>query len=218
MTTTSLAEQIDAFSAEMAQNAPKEALEAIGAGIEVLAKSGQAEKALKKGDRAASFELSSSAGEKVSLESLLGKGPVVVSFNRGNWCPFGNLELEALNEAMDQIEPKASLVVVTPQLPAKSEASRAANGYRFQVLHDEDNRVAREYGLVFSMPEALRPIHEAFQMNVPEWNGNDSWELPFPATYVIGTDGKIAYSFVDANWMKRSEPADVVAAVDALTT
>ena len=216
MSTGTLAEQIEAFAAEMAQNAPKEALEAIGQGIETLVKSGQAERALKTGDEAPPFELESSTGERVSLESLLAKGPAVVSFNRGNWCPFGNLELEALNEAMDRLAPKASLVVVAPQLPAKSEEARKANGYRFPLLHDEDNQLARKFGLVFSMPEGLRPIHEAFQMNVPDWNGNDSWELPFPATYVIGTDRKIAYAFVDANWMKRAEPADVIAAVEAL--
>lgn len=214
MSHTPLKDSLETFSAQMAEMAPPEALEAIGQGIGGLVQSGQADRAISRGSRAPMFELPDADGNTVALADLLTAGPVVLSFNRGNWCPFCNLEFKALNDAVTDIEgSNATLLVVTPQKPEKTRIAASENGYRFRTLYDSGNRVATRFGLTFEMPQTLQPIHEAFEMNVPEWNGDGSWNLPFPATYVIDQSGLITYAYVDANWMNRAEPADVVAAL-----
>ncbi len=104
----------------------------------------------------------------------------------------------------------ATLVAISPQVPERSLATSEENKVTFEILSDVGNKVARDFGLVFVLSEKLRPIYEKFGIDVPAANGDDSYELPLPATYVIDTDGTIFHSFVNADYTKRLEPAEVV--------
>lgn len=116
---------------------------------------------------------------------------------------------------MDKIKDAgARLVVLTPELPAKAKETAEANDLEIVALHDDNNALARQYGIVFQLPEPIVPAYRD-KLKLPEYNGNDAMELPLAATYVIDKSGKITYAFLDADYKKRAEPADVIAAVKA---
>lgn len=205
----SLKEDLGAFAQQLSQNVPQEVLQTMGDEIGKMINSGITEQALQKGQKGINFTLNDSDGNATSLDTLLQKGPVILSFNRGNWCPFCNIEFKALQNSLPEINSaNASLVVISPQLPEKSKTLKAENGFDFPILYDKNNEVADKYGLKFTLSAPLRPIHLAFDMDIPAHNGNDSYELSVPATYVIGTDGTILYSYINPNWMERGEPSD----------
>lgn len=147
MSTTLLKQSTDGVSAQIAADAPPVALQAIAAAIGAWTESGQPASALAAGAQAIMFELPDATGHLFSLADLLATGPVVLSFNRGNWCPFCNLELRALNDAVSEIRSAtASLVVVTPQKPERSQAAAGEHGYQFPMLYDAGAAIAARYG------------------------------------------------------------------------
>ena len=202
-----LTEELSTFGQQMSENSPQEVLQTMDDEIEKLAASGILEKALQEGDKAPDFELVDSDGNQVSLNSLLEKGSLIISFNRGNWCPFCNIEFKHLQNTLNSVkEAGANLVVISPQLAEKSAQLKKENGYTYPILYDKDNETAKQFGLAFILSEPLRPIHEAFNMDIPEHNGNNSFELPIPATYVINQQREIIYAHINANWMVRADP------------
>ena len=119
---------------------------------------------------------------------------------------------QAILPDLDSLD--ATLVAVSPQLPDNSLTMAEKNALEFEVLSDADNAVAREYGIVWRYSEELRQVYlDVFKIVLPEFNGSDSWELPIPATFVIGRDGVINYAFVDPDYTQRAEPADILQAV-----
>ncbi len=181
---------------------------------EDLVKSGIADRSLKVGDRVSEFTLTNAVGKEITLRSLLAEGPVVISFYRGQWCPYCNLELRALQKALPEIIANgASLVAISPQTPDNSLSTAEKNELTFEVLSDVGNKVAREFGLVFTLPEELRPIYEGFGVDLLAHNGDKTFELPLPATYVVAADGKVISAFVDPDYTKRLEPEEIVAAL-----
>ncbi len=182
-----------------------------------LVASGIAERALAVGATAPEFALPDVTGETLSLQTLLNQGPVVLSFYRGGWCPYCNLELRALQNALPEIQASgANLVAVSPETPDNSLTTAQKNDLSFAVLSDAGNRIAREFGLVFVLPESLRPIYEGFGIDLPAYNGDDRFELPVAATYVIDTDGRIAHAFINADYTQRLDPAEILAALERL--
>ena len=124
------------------------------------------------------------------------------------------MELQVLQLELSKIkEQGANLVAISPQLPAQTVELMAKKNIEFEVLYDADNKTAREFGLVFTLAEELRSVYSGWGINVPEANGDDSFELPLPATYVIDLDGIILYDFIDANHTNRLEPASIIAAL-----
>ncbi len=213
----SLKKQLEQLSKDTVSQVPEEVLEIMKKAAEELLSSGIAEKSLGVGDQAPEFTLPGIKGQQISSKALLGKGPLIVSFVRGSWCPYCNLEVRAWQMAYSQVKDAgAELITISPNTPGKFAQMESEHGVEFELLSDIGNKVAREYGLVFTLPEELRPIYEQFGINIPEDNGDESYELPMPATYVINTDGKIVYSFVDADYTKRAEPSEVLAAVKKL--
>ncbi len=207
----SLSERIREMTAEAARQIPANVLEIMQKATEKLKASGIENKALKEGDTAPDFKLPDHKGGEVSLSELLEKGPVVISFYRGEWCPYCNLEIKALQDALPEIEDLgASLVAISPQTPPHSQTMAEKHALAFDVLSDVGNRVARQFGLVFTLAEELRPIYAQFGIDLPAHNGEDTFELPIPATYVIGTDGVIVKAFVDANYTARLEPDEIL--------
>ncbi len=213
----SLTDQLAACRQKSAEMVPEETRAKMRQAAEGLAASGLAESARGTGDVAPAFTLPNVRGETVALRDLLGEGPVVLSFYRGGWCPYCNLELRALQQALQQIETLgARLVAVSPEVPDQSLSTAEKAELTFEVLSDVGNAVARDFGLVFALAEDLRPVYHSWGLDIPAHNGDDRYETPIPATYVIAADGTIVQSFVDADYTKRMEPSDVVAALEAL--
>jgi len=158
-----------------------------------LVDSRQAEKALEAGAKAPEFTLQDADGNPVSSRALLSKGPLVATFYRGVWCPYCNYDLQALEEVRSEIEARgASLVAISPQIPANSRKSHRDNKLGFPILSDPGTAVAAAFGLRFALPEDLVEVYKQFDNDLPKINDDASWVLPMPARYVIGTDGVIA--------------------------
>lgn len=167
------------------------------------------------GDSAIDARLTGWDGNTVQLSQLWQQGPIVLMWYRGGWCPYCNIQLRAMQQSLDRLQDAgARLVILTPELPEKAKETAEANDLDIVALHDPGNAVARKYGLVFQLPEAIIPTYRD-KLKLPEYNGHDAMELPLSATYVIDTAGKITYAFLDADYKKRAEPAEVIAAVQA---
>jgi peroxiredoxin len=175
--------------------------------------------ALKIGQSVSDFTLPDAFGNQVSLKTLLAKGPVVVSFYRGEWCPFCNLELRALQAVLPEMEKLgATLIAISPERPDHGVIATDKSKLTFPVLSDFGNKVARQFGIVFQVGQELREMMKSFFKNdIAVRNGEDSWELPVPATYVIDKAGVIRFAHVDVDFMTgRAEPEAVLAALRML--
>lgn len=194
-----------------------EVLDLMHRGTAELIASGQALRARKAGDKAPEFSLDDPDGHAVSSQALLAQGPLVISFYRGVWCPYCNLELQALQAALPEIEARgARLVAISPQTPANSRKSQRDNGLSFPILSDEKSQVAAAYGLRFSLPDYLVELYQGFSANLPAFNDDPAWVLPMPARFVLGTDGIIAYAEVNPDYTQRPDPAELFPVLDRL--
>lgn len=173
---------------------------------------------LKVGDKAPGFLLPDAHGRAVSSVGLLERGPIVLSFYRGAWCPFCNMELRSLQQALPEFEALgARLVAVSPEKPDQSLPLVEREGLRFPVLTDAGNALARQFGIVFGLEGEIRRISlDVFGVDLPKFNGDESWELPVPATYVIDRAGVIRMAFFDPEFRHRVEPAIVLQVLRAL--
>jgi peroxiredoxin len=208
---TLLADQIAAFTGAMAKNVPPEVIAQLGSELAKLAESGIVENALKVGQTAPDFMLLEARGQQVQLSALLAKGPAVVTFYRGGWCPFCNLQLRAYQSVLSEIHRLgAELVAISPQTPDFALTDAEQKALTFPVLSDRQNTVARAYGLVFTLSEALRRLQEGFGNPLPKFNGDPSWELPVPGTFIIDPDGLVRLAHVDVNYMNRLEPSAIL--------
>lgn len=184
---------------------------------EELVDSGLVNRSLAVGATVPNFTLPDATGQEVELASLLENGPVILSFYRGGWCPYCNMELRGLQQALPQIrELGATLVAVSPETPDNSLTTAEKNDLSFPVLSDAGNAIAREFGLVFTVPEDLRPIYATLGLDIPAYNGDDTFELPVPATYVIEPSGRVAYAFANADYTQRLDPAAILSALRGL--
>lgn len=206
-----LQQMITDLQAESLPNIPPEILQTMRQATQELVASGIAGKAVQPGEQAPGFTLSNTRGESVSLAPLLEKGPVVLNFYRGSWCPYCTLELKALHDALPEITALgASLLSISPNVVEKSADFADENPFDFDILSDVDNKVADKYRLVFTLADELRPIYEKFGVDLQAFDGNDRFELPMPATYVVRADGTIAAGFVHEDYTQRMEPADII--------
>ncbi|MDB9518758.1 peroxiredoxin-like family protein [Roseofilum reptotaenium CS-1145] len=212
-----LANDLQAFQQQFRSNVPQETQNVMQQATTDLGDSGILKQTLKVGDTIPDFTLPNATGQPVSIKELLTKGPVAIAFYRGGWCPYCNLELQALQNALASIEETgATLVAISPETPDNSLTTQEKNELAFPVLSDVDNQVARQFGLVFKLPASLLPIYQSFGIDVAAHNGNDHFELPIPATYVIQPNGEIVYAFTDVDYTKRAEPSVIVDALKGL--
>ncbi len=186
--------------------------------------------ALKAGDKAPSFERLNQRGETRNLQAYLIEGPIVLTFYRGVWCPYCNLQLKAYGDRLAEIEAAgAKLVAISPEksdaikILEKSDAPQniidmAVTDVPFDVLHDEGNNLGAAYGLEFELPESHKTLLEAFNVDLEALTGSDRYTFPDPATYIIGTDGLIKWAFVPNNYRKRAEVDDILQALVSLKT
>lgn len=174
---------------------------------------GLAKTALKVGDRAPSIVLGNAKGETVDVGALLKKGPVIVAFYRGGWCPFCNLELRAFQRIIPDIEAAgASLVAISPEKPDDSPSTVEKNALTFEVLSDVGQKVGRAFRLVYDFSDELKSAYNGFGLDIPAKNGTaGEWALPMSATYIIDRDGVIIYAYTDADYRDRADPIDILA-------
>ena len=171
--------------------------------------------ALKLGDNAKDFTLPNATGNNVSLDHAIKENEfVIVSFYRGTWCAYCNMELRALQLRNDEFKKLgAKLIAISPQSPDASMSTKEKNELEFEVLSDNKNEIAKEYGLVFSLDDELRPIYLSFGIDIPSSNEENSYEIPMPATYVINKNKEIIFSFIDEDYTKRCEPQNIIDAI-----
>jgi len=212
-----LHEDISALRQQMMAQIPEPVMEMMQEATAELARSGLLAGAVKSGDTMPDFDLPELGGGHIRLGDLLQGSPVVVSFYRGGWCPYCSLEMQALQRAFPDIEHAGGkLVSIAPELPQHTGQTRDKGNLTFPLLHDRDNMLARQCGLVFTLPELLRPVYEGFGIDLPDSQGNDLFELPVPATYIVRSDGVVAFAFVDVDYTQRLEPASIVEILSGL--
>ena len=214
--TIKLSDKLKEHKLKFSERASEEVKEAYENGIKELFESGILSEAKHEGDVAPDFELKNAKGRSLKLSDVYKSGPVVLTWYRGGWCPYCNLSLKALQDALPEIKALgASLVALTPETPDKSLSTQEKNALDFEVLTDENNEVARSYGLVFRVPDYVNK-HYLNHFDISEFNGNDSQELPLAATYIINTEGKIVFEFLSADYRERAEPSELLDALRGL--
>jgi peroxiredoxin len=214
-----LQEKLDAFTDKLIQSGrfPPAVLETLHKSTEELIASGQADRAVKAGETAPEFVLPDPDGNPVSSRQLLAKGSLVVTFYRGVWCPYCNLDLQALEAARGEIESRgASLVALSMQSAANSRKSQRDNHLGFPVLVDFKGAVADRFGLRFKLSDQLVEIYKQFGNDLAQIHGEPSWTLPMPARYVIDRDGVVAYAEVNPDYTKRPDPSELLPVLDSL--
>ena len=167
---------------------------------------------LKVGAKAPGFKLPDGEGKKRSLSKLLKKGPVVLVFYRGEWCPFCNLQLRALEDVHEDIKKLgAELIAIAPQKEEYAASQKESNKLSYPLLSDTKGKTMRDYNLLYKVPAPLKNIYKnKYGIDLDRYNGEGRWELPVTATYIIGTDGTIKAGVVDLDYTKRMEPADIL--------
>lgn len=164
------------------------------------------------GAKAKDFALTDALGHQVSLYEELSKGPVVLTFYRGGWCPFCNVQLRAYEKILPQIrELGAQLIAISPQSPDHTLTQQEKEQLSFHVLSDTHGMTAARYSLLFDVPDDMRQVLESFGLNLAEYNQTDRWILPVPATFMIDESAVVRFSYVNPDFMKRLEPQEMLA-------
>lgn len=164
------------------------------------------------------FQLQDQDGKRVSSSDLLAKGRLVLCFIRGRWCPFCVGQVEAMNLILPEIEHAgATLVAIFPQTVKQSFFMRDQHKLRFPLLSDAGNNVARQFGLTYPVPDEQRAVYQRAFVNLPFINGDDSWELPIPATYIVDCDRTVIYASANEDYTERPEPRDIVGVLRSST-
>jgi peroxiredoxin len=178
--------------------------------------SGIAARALQSGDKIPEFEVADQNGTPRRVTELLRQGQLVVCFFRGRWCPFCVGQLEAMNAVYPQIQQLGSLLVaISPQTVHQSYLMADQHRLKFPLLSDTGNKVARQFGLAYRVPEYQQEIYQRAFVNLPFANGDSSWELPIPATYVVAQDSTILYATANPDYTVRPEPNEILRIVSA---
>ena len=214
----SLQEKLDGFKAGFLANTPSDVRQKMTAATEDLARSGMLSDVLNEGDRLPGFSLPNQLGAEVKSSQLLAEGPMIVTFYRGGWCPYCNLELRAYQAQLGRIRGAgANLVAITPELPDESLNTAEKNELDFHVLTDENGAYADQLGLLFTVPEDIRHIYDGFGIDIEKHNGEGRFVLPLAATYVVASDGVVCRAFIDVDYTQRMEPEDAIDALQAIT-
>lgn len=195
---------------EMGKQLPIDILKAFGQSLQELMALKIETHALQVGDLAPDFTLRGTDGQPVSLYNILEHNPVVLSFFRGNWCPFCMAELTHYQEAINNnIVDKATVIAISPQTVRLNLEAAEKNGLEFKILSDQGNKVANQYGLVFTLQENIREIYKNIGADLALFNDDDSYTLPIPATYLINENRKIEFASVNANYMERADICEI---------
>ncbi|GFP59185.1 putative peroxiredoxin bcp [Trichoderma asperellum] len=214
---STLASQLSAYSEKVNQNAPAPVVSAIKESIASLNATFDKSATIQIGASLPSFKLPNALGKEVASESLLAKGPVLITFYRGDWCPFCNLALRSLQLHLDEFHAKGvTIVAISPELPNSSLSTAEKNDLKFEVLSDVGNKFARQLGIVWDQPKSVEPIFKAFEIDLKVRNGDDTMAVPIPTTILVDTKGVVRNIHIDPDYRQRLETTTALAWVDSL--
>ena len=214
MTIASLQDQLDEITANTRSLVQPDRLAVGERAVEELFATGIEDRILAVGAIAPAFALRDSNGRMLRSEDMLALGPLVVKFFRGRWCPYCMTELETWRDLYGRLrELGALLVAIGPQTERQSDFMVGHHGLPFPVLSDPGNKMAEQFGLAYTIPEYHRSYYRSILVNIPFVNGDESWRLPLPATYVIGRDGRVLFAEAHADFRVRPEPEEVLSVV-----
>jgi peroxiredoxin len=206
--------QLDEITANTRKLVQPERLAISDRAIEELMLSGVESRALRVGDKAPSFELLDFTRKPVKSSDLLSLGPLILSFFRGRWCPYCATELEAWRDLLSEVRDRGALfVAISPQTQRHNDFTADRHSLTFPMLSDPGCEVADRFGLTYVLPTYMQKYYRSILVNIPFVNGDESWRLPVPATFVIGQDGRILFAEAQADFRVRPEPRDVLDAL-----
>ena len=210
---TPLQDQLDEITQRTRTLVPAERMAASERSVGELFASGIEGLILQAGDRAPEFALANAQGRLTSSADLLALGPLIIKFFRGRWCPYCVTELEAWRELYPSVrEAGALMVAVSPQTNQQSDFMASQHGLPFALLSDPGCRVAGEFGVAYDVPDYLQAYYRGILINIPFINGDESWRLPVPGTFVVSRDGRVVYSEAHADFRVRPEPEEALKA------
>ncbi|MCO5141912.1 MAG: AhpC/TSA family protein [Oligoflexia bacterium] len=208
-----LQEKLDAKSS--AGKAPKEATKVMNNALEKLRKEKISERSKKTGEIFPDFELKNSENKTIKLSEILNGSKAIITFYRGAWCPYCNIQLIEYNKHIELWKKSgAKLLAISPEKIELSKNFKEKNEFKFDLLFDENNKLAEKVGLVFGLPNDLKDLYKKFGIDLNKSQGNESWRLPISATYVVNEERKILYSFIDPDYKKRAEPEEITNALN----
>ncbi len=200
----------------IAKYVPAETQAVHASAVAELKRQNRAANILPLGSKIPAFQLQDHDGKTITSSDLLAKARLVLCFIRGRWCPFCVAQMEAMNLILPEIEQTgASLAAISPQTVQQSFFMRDQHKLRFPLLADPGNNVARQFRLTYRVPDEQRAVYQRAFVNLPFVNGDDSWELPIPATYIVDRDSTVLYASADEDYTERPEPEDILLALGA---
>jgi len=213
----SLSTQLSTVYDNFQKNAPAQFTQSLNSANSDFEATFKPQSTIKVGEKLPTFVLSDALGKQVASDELLKKGPLLISFYRGSWCPFCSLELRALQVNADKFQAKGvTLVAISPELPDTSLSTAEKNELTFPVLSDVGNKFARELGIIFPMPDTVRPTFKALGHDLVARNGDDSFEVPVPATLLVDGEGIVRNAYINPHYWERVEPSTVLEWIEAL--
>jgi peroxiredoxin len=211
---SSLQDQLDEITANTRKLVQAERLAIGERSVEELFATGIEERILPVGAQAPDFELKDSSGRMVRSRDLLAVGPLVIKFFRGRWCSYCVTELEVWRDLYGQLRERGALLVaISPETQRQSDFAVQQHKIPFPLLHDPEAKLAEKFGLVYTVPEYHQRYLKSILVNLPFINGEASWRLPLPATYVLGRDGRVHFAEAHADFRVRPEPEEALAAI-----
>jgi peroxiredoxin len=209
----SMNERLNAFTDAVRRKNPSSAV-VVDRLVARLREHGAGDAAPKPGDKMPSFMLPDENGRLVRLEDLLKQGPAVVTFHRGHWCPYCRISINTLAKAQSRIEGLgARMVAIVPESGPFTNEMKFESNVRFPILSDMDNAYAMSLNLAIWVGAEMEEFMSQRGHSLPKFQGNDSWMLPIPATFVVGADGRIKARFVDPDYRKRMAVEELIAAL-----
>lgn len=207
----SFREQLTATKENFAKNAPKELLDMFDTHEQELKESEIINHALKVGDKIPDFSLPNALGKMVNIQSLMTKKWLVISFYRGQWCPFCQLELRNLQRNLQKIEgAPANLVAISPQSPDNSLDTMQKNALTFEVLSDKESKIGKKFKVVYTVPDYLHKVFEQNGVDKQYLSPEGKMQLPTPALFVVDNQGIIRMRSIETNFTQRIDPLEVV--------
>lgn len=206
-----LKETLEAKAQDSSIKIPKEKQSIMASAINELEDANLVDNVLKTGDSIPYFKLPNAYGKLIDSKAMLTKENLVITFYRGGWCPYCNLELRALQEHLPEFNKlDTSLVAISPEKPDHSLSTAEKNDLSFEVLSDYDNQVASAFHLVYDLPLNLIEVYKEFDIDLVKSNDTGRWQLPISATYIVNKQGIIIYDFIKEDYKKRADPLDMI--------
>jgi peroxiredoxin len=206
-----LQDQLDQITANTRNLVQAERLEISERAVAELYAAGVEDRILPVGSQVPEFALPDAAGHLVHSSDLLALGPLVINFFRGRWCPYCITELESWRDFYSAVRKRGALLVgISPQTVRQNDFTAGQHGLGFPVLSDSGCQLAAQFGLAYSVAPSQQQYYRSILVNIPLVNGDASWRLPLPATYVIGQDGTVLFAGAHADFRVRPEPREVL--------